>query len=1055
MSVEPKDKDSSPADLTPLSQSEANATLINTPSVMDIFSKRPIIAIVLSLAIVLIGIRAFINIPVLQFPQISSASIQITTPFVGASAETIQGFITEPIERAASSVPGVDYIDSNTTPGLSSVTVWLQLNEDSSAALAELSARLDQIRFELPEGAEDPAIEVVRADRPFAIFYLTVNYDEDQAGMSRLEVTDYLSRNVSPTMSAIPGVQRIGIEGGRSPAMRIWLDPKKMAAFDVAANDISSALRANNLIATFGSSENDQQRIALLTDTNLSSVDEFKNLVVRVVDGVQIRIQDVADVELGEEEGVVTARLDTQTVLYISVWPLPGANEIEIGDRLYLMVDEINKTLPKGLSITDGYDGTLYMRDALKEIFITLIETVVLVGIVVVVMMGSFRTALVPLVTIPISILGAIAAISLAGFSLNLLTILAIVLSVGLVVDDAIVVVENVARYMRSGMGRMQAALASSRQLLSPIISMTVTLAAVYAPIGLLSGLTGALFKEFAFTLAIAVLISGIVALTLSPIMSAYACPEGGKEGNTTRKVNRVFEILQEKYMRLLLRTFRYRRQILFSAVFLSLLSVPFYLLSLKELAPTEDQSSISVIMESAPDASIDYTIKHANDVVNTMKSLQGAEAMWQIMTPAGGFSGMNFAPQSERDQSLQDMYWQAFGKLSQVPGVKAFPVLDSALPTSGNFSVELVVQSTDSYLQMKEYADKMIAAAISSGTFLFANTDLKIDLPQARFILNREHIADLGMDLSTVSEQLSTLLSGNFVNRYNQDGRAYRVIPMLAESDRLNPDAVLDLQIRTPSGEMIPVRAIATLSTETAPRVLAKFQQKNAFRIFAEVVPGNTKEQGLTTLENIAQELLPASYTVDYAGESRQIRLEGNTLEGVLLVALVFVYLVLAVQFNSLRDPLVVLLGSVPLALSGAMMFSFLDFTTVNIYSQVGFITLVGLIAKNGILIVEFANHMQRQGLDKLAAVQEAAKTRLRPVLMTTAATVLGHFPLVLVTGAGAEARNSIGIILVAGMLVGTFFTLIVLPTVYLSLASDHSKDEEKEALANAPLMS
>jgi len=1034
--------------------SESSSKLINTASVMDIFCKRPILAVVISLAIVLIGIRAFINIPVLQFPQISSASIQIVTPYVGASAETIQGFITEPIERAASSVPGVDYVDSNTTPGLSTVTVWLQLNEVSSAALAELSSRIDQIRFELPEGAEDPAIQVVRADRPFALFYLTVNFDQELADMSRLEVTDYLSRNVSPTMASIPGVQRIAIEGGRTPAMRIWLDTTKMAAFDIAADDVANALRANNLIATFGSSENDQQRIALLTDTNLSSVEEFKNLVVRETQGVQIRIGDIADVELGEEEGVVTTRLDKDTVLYISVWPLPGANEIEIGDALYVMVDEINQTMPKGLSISDGYDGTLYMRDSLREIFITLIETIVLVGIVVLAMMGSFRTALVPLVTIPISILGAVAAISLAGFSLNLLTILAIVLSVGLVVDDSIVVVENVARYMRSGMGRMQAALASSRQLLSPIISMTITLAAVYAPIGLLTGLTGALFKEFAFTLAIAVIISGIVALTLSPIMSAYACPEGGKEGRITRKVNRVFEILQEKYGHLLLRTIKYKQQVLFAAIFLSLLTIPFYLLSLKELAPTEDQSSISVIIESAPDASIDYTLEHMDDVVNSMTAIEGADMMWQIMTPTGGFGGVEFVPVSERDEAIQDIYWQAFGKLSSIPGVKAFPVLDSALPTSGNFSVEFVVQSTESYAEMKVYADKMVAEANASGKFLFANTDLKIDLPQARFTLNRERIADLGMDLSSVSRQLSTLLSGNFVNRYNQDGRAYRVIPMLNESDRLNPDSVLNLQIRSPSGDMIPIRSIATLTTETAPRILAKFQQKNAFRIVGEVRPGITKEQGLSALEDIAEELLPATYTTDYAGESRQIRLEGNTLEGVLLVALVFVYLVLAVQFNSFRDPLVVLLGSVPLALSGAVMFAFLDFTTINIYSQVGFITLVGLIAKNGILIVEFANHMQRQGLEKLAAVQAAAKIRLRPVLMTTAATVLGHFPLVLVTGPGAEARNSIGIILVAGMLVGTAFTLLVLPSVYMALASDHRDDDEKEALANRPLL-
>ncbi|MEM0910134.1 MAG: efflux RND transporter permease subunit [Pseudomonadota bacterium] len=1023
---------------------------------MDIFSKRPIIAIVISLAFILIGLRAAFNISILQFPQLSSASIVISTPYVGASAEIVQGFITEPIERAASSVPGVDYVDSNTTPGLSTVTAWLRLNEKPSDALAELSARIDQIRFELPEAAEDPSIQVVRADRPFAIFYLTVEYDEVEADMSRLEVTDYLARNVTPTIATIPGVQRVGLEGGRSPSMRIWLDPKRMAAFNVSADDVSAALQANNQISTIGRSENDQQRISLLTDTSLTSVEEFKSLVIRESDGIQIRIKDVADVELNEEEGVITARLDEQVVLYISVWPLPGANEIEIGDRLYVMIDEINATLPRGLRITDGYDGTLYMRDALKEIFTTLGETVLLVGIVVLAMMGSFRTAMVPLITIPISILGAVAAMSLVGFSINLLTVLAIVLSVGLVVDDAIVVVENVARYMRTGMSRMQAALASSRQLLAPIVSTTVTLAAVYAPIGLLTGLTGALFKEFAFSLAIAVIISGVVAVTLSPIMSAYACAKGGKESGLTKWVNDKFAVLQRFYGKMVVKTIDLKFQILFVAVCLSLLSIPFYLGSLKELAPTEDQSSITVIVESAPEANIDYTLEHMNDVVTTMKELEGAKYMWQIMNPAGGFSGVDFSSVDERSQSVQDMFWQAFGKLTEVPGVKAFPVLDSALPTAGNFSVELVVLSTDSYVQLKQFADKLVAAANESGRFIFVNTDLKIDLPQVRFELDRKKIADLGMNLANVNSQLSTLLSGNFVNRYNQDGRAYRVIPMVQGTDRLNPDAILDLQVRTPTGNLIPLRAIAQIRTETAPRVLAKFQQKNAFRIFAEPIPGlTTKEQGLSILEELATDILPANYQLDHAGESRQIRLEGNTLEGVLVVALVFVFFVLAIQFNSLRDPLVVLLGSVPLALSGAMVFSFLDFTTINIYSQVGFITLVGLVAKNGILIVEFANHMQRQGLDKLNAVRRAAEIRLRPVLMTTAATVLGHFPLVLVTGAGAEARNSIGIILVAGMLVGTFFTLLVLPTIYMVLASDHSQDEKKDVIASQELES
>lgn len=1012
------------------------------PSWLDVFSTKPVLAIVLSLAIVLIGVRAATDLPILQFPKLDSASIEITTPYVGASAEIVQGFVTDPIEKAAASVPGIDYIDSATTPGLSRVTVWLNLNVDSAKALAELSARLDQIRFELPQGAEDPAIQVVRADRPFAVFYLTVLFDEENANISRSDVSDYLSRRVVPNLSTIPGVQRVNLEGGRIPAMRIWLDNNKMNALNVSADDVATALRANNLVATIGRSENDMQRISLMADTALQTVADFESLIVRKVGSSVLRISDFARVELGETEGETSARFNKETVLYISVWPLPGANEIEIGDRLYDKLAQINPTLPQGMSITDGYDGTIYMRSALLEIFITLAETILLVGLVVIIMMGSIRTALVPLITIPISILGAIAAMTLMGFSLNLLTVLAVVLSVGLVVDDAIVVVENVARHMRNGMSRIDAALISSRQLLTPILSMTITLAAVYAPIGLLTGLSGALFKEFAFTLAIAVLISGFVAITLSPIMSAYANAEGGKEGKFTLKVNAIFAKLQSMYGHFLQRSVLWRNQILFVAVFLSLLSVPFYLFSLKELAPTEDQSGITVIVESAPEASLAYSMTNMDDVVDTMSLLDGSKFMWQIVNPGATFGGMDFVPPEEREQGVQDLYWQAFGMLSGVPGVKAFPVLDSALPTAGNFDVEMVVMSTDPYADMQRYAQSMLQQINQSGKFLFADTDLKIDLPQVRFLLDRDKIADLGMSLQSVTSQLNILLSGNYINRFDQLGKAYRVIPMLEQSGRLTPDDILSLHIRTPANDLILVSSIAQLTTEVGPRVLSKFQQKNAFRLFGGVIPGTTKEQALQVMEQAAKDILPLDYTVDYAGESREIRREGNSLEGVLLVALVFVYLLLAVQFNSFRDPLVVLLGSVPLALSGALMFAFLDFTTINIYSQVGFITLVGLVAKNGILIVEFANQMQKEGLSKLAAIEQAAQTRLRPVLMTTAATVLGHFPLVLVTGAGAEARNSIGIILVAGMLLGTFFTLVVLPNVYLVLASNHQPE-------------
>ena len=1009
------------------------------PAVMDVFVTRPVLAVVLSLVLVILGILAALDLDILQYPKVESSSLVISTTYTGASAEVVQGFITDPIERVAATVPGVDFVDSSTLAGRSTVTVWMQLNENSTLALAELSSRLEQIRFELPAGAEDPSVRVERADRPSAVFYLTVKTES----FSRAGVTDYLTRNVNPILSSIDGVQRIGIEGGRNPAMRVWINPLQMASFNISAEDIQSALAANNIIATIGHSKNKQRRINLLANTTMQTVSDFEQLVVRESDGSLIRLADVARIELGEEEGEVSARYSQDKAVYISVWPLPGANEIIIGDQLYEMLEHINPTLPDGLRIEVGYDGTLYMRDAIREIFTTLIETILLVGLVVLVLMGSIRTAIVPLIAIPISLLGAVAAMKLMGFSLNLLTILAIVLSVGLVVDDAIVVVENVSRYMREGKTRIQAALASSRQLLAPIIGMTITLAAVYAPIGFLSGLTGVLFKEFAFTLSVAVLISGVVALTLSPIMSAYANPESGTEGRMTLWVNQRFDALQSGYGRLLGYIFEWRAQILFAGVFFSILIVPFYLFSQKELAPIEDQGGINIIVEAPSDASLAYTTGYMFDTVDTLLKLPGAEFIWQIVRPSGGFGGVEFTDFDRRDKSVQQLLPEAFVVASGITGLKVFPMLFPALPTAGNFDVELVVQSTSSANEMLDYANKLIAAAYQSGRFMFVDTDLKIDLPQAQFILDRERIADLGMNLASVNRQLGVLLSGNYVNRFDLNGKAYRVIPMVEGGSRQDPAALLDLQLRSPQGDLISVSAIASLQWSTAPRLLGKFQQKNAFRIYGGVLPGTTKEQGLAALEAAAADLLPAGYTLDYAGESRQLRQEGSTLVGVLAIALLFVYFVLAVQFNSFRDPLVVLVGSVPLALAGALLFPFLGWTTINIYSQIGFITLVGLIAKNGILIVEFANHLQSEGQDKLASIKGAAQSRLRPVLMTTAATALGHFPLVLVTGAGAEARNSIGIVLVAGMVIGTVFTLFVLPCVYMLLAKTHRQDE------------
>jgi multidrug efflux pump len=1009
---------------------------------LDIFVRRPVIAIVLNLALVLIGLRAASNLPVQQYPRIESSSIVITTIYVGASAETIRGFVTTPIERAVSSLTGIDYVESSSVPGLSTVTARLKLNQPSTTALAEVGNRLDQIRSELPLEIESPVVEVQRADRPYATFYVSVTSDV----MKPAEVTDYLIRNIQPRLSTIPNVQRVGLEGSRPQAMRIWLDAERLSAFGLNATDVEAALRRNNFLAAVGRAKSNEIQVDLLADTDLRKAEEFERLIVREDGDRIIRISDLGRVELGAEEETSNVRHNGKDAVYLSVWPLPGTNEIKVAQDLRREIKLIAPDLPQGMEIALAYDGAVYMENSIKEILTTFTETVAIVGLIVFAFLGSWRSALVPLVTIPISLIGAMAAMMAMGFSLNLLTLLAIVLSVGLVVDDAIVVVENVSRHMRDGMSRTQAALVSSRQLFAPIVAMTITLAAVYAPIGLLTGLTGVLFKEFAFTLATAVIVSGIVAVTLSPIMSAYTAPEGGHESRYARFINRQMDRLATGYGRLLDGILPLRAQIITFAAFLGVLAAPLYMFSGKELAPVEDEGFILLIVNSAPDASLAYTSGHMDKVYAVGKALPEFDAMFEIVFPSTGFGGYLLKNWHDRERSAHAIQPEIFGGISQIKELQIYPVLPPPLPGAGNFDVELVLKGPGTPEQMAGYAQRLVGAAFASGKFMFADTDLKIDLPQVRVNIDRERVADLGLDLADVGRQLGFLLAGNFVNRFTREGRAYKVIPQVEQSARASAATLLDYKVRTRSGQQVPISSFATLETTTAPRTLARFQQADSFRVYGGVVPGVTKATGLDALEAAAREILPPGYTVDYAGESRQIRQEGTTLAGTLGFSILLIYLVLAAQFGSFRDPLVVLLGSVPLALSAALVFTFLGFTTINIYSQIGLITLVGLIAKNGILIVAFANELQEMGQSKIAAIREASMTRLRPILMTTAATVFGHLPLVFVTGAGAEARNSIGIMLVSGMAIGTLFTLLILPVVYLVLAGEHRPRTEDE---------
>lgn len=1009
-------------------------------SFTDVFIKHPVLAIVVNLVILLAGWRALTTLPVQQYPKIENSQVVITTIYYGANAETVRGFLSTPIERVVSAISGVDYVESTSRAGVSTVTVYLKLNHNSTAALAEVTARLQQVRSELPPDSEPPSIEVQRADRPYASFYLSFSSTERTVS----SVTDWLLRTLQPQLSTLTGVQRVTFEGERQIAMRIWIDPDRLASLNLSPGDVQNALRRNNYLAAVGRTKGNLVQVNLLANTDLRSTVEFEDLVVADRGGAIVRLKDVAQIERDAEEAIMIAKYDATEGVYLGIWAVPGTNEIEVGRRLRDEIEQIRPTLPRDIDMKLVWDSTMFIRNALTEITKTLSETILIVAVVVFLFMGSIRTALVPLVAMPVSLIGAAIFMVAFGFSLNLLTLLAIVLSVGLVVDDAIVVVENVERHVRMGQTRIEAAQAAIRELLGPIIAMTITLATVYAPIGFQGGLTGSLFLEFAMTLAVAVVLSGSVAITLSPMMSSKFVHPQGKEGRLTAFVNRRFEEVRSLYARLLDSAFTMRWGIIVASLLIMVAAWPLYHFSRQELAPVEDQNHISLFFEAAPDSTVQATNRQHFQIVNAITAIPETDYTWSLTTAWGGFGGVVAKDWHDRARSTEEMYDDVYIAVSQVPGLRVFPRLDPPLPTPGQYDVELVLQSDAPAEQMLTAVGPVLSAGWQSGKFLYVDTDLKIDLPQAHVVLDRERLADLGFDLAGVGRELGTMLGGGYVNRFNYFDRSYKVIPQLGDKDRATLDPLLDLKIKTPGGQLIPVSTFTHIETSTAPRTLNRFQQRNAVRIFGGLKPGYTKEEGLRVLETAAASIGPR-VVLDYAGESRQLRQEGAALTVTLGFAVVLIYLVLAAQFKSFRDPLIVLVGSVPLAISGALVVSFLDLTTINIYSQVGLITLVGLIAKNGILIVEFANQLQTQGHSRLTAIREAALTRLRPVLMTSAATVFGHLPLILASGPGAAARNSIGMVLVTGMTVGTLFTLFVVPVFYAMIAAQHEPSESR----------
>jgi multidrug efflux pump len=1029
----------------------------------DLFIKRPVLALVVNLVILIAGVQAYRTLNVRQYPKSDNSTVTVTTIYVGASADLVRGFITTPLERSIAAADGIDYLSSTSVQGVSTISARLKLNYDPIKALSEISSKVDQVRSNLPVEAQVPAIDVESADSQFASAYLSFTSET----LHQNEITDYLVRVVQPKLSAIPGVQRADILGARTFAMRIWLKPDRMAAFNISPSQVSAALAANNHLSALGNTKGNLIQVALTANTDLRSVEEFKNLVLRQQNNAIVRIRDIADVELGAEDYETDVRLSGETAVFMGIFVLPTANSLDVIHLVKAEMDSIQKELPGGMQAKVAYDATAYISDAIHEVFHTLGDTLLIVVIIIYLFLGSVRSVIIPVIAIPLSLIGAIFLMQVFGFTINLLTLLAVVLSVGLVVDDAIVVVENVERHLAEGRTPLDAALVGAKELIGPIIAMTVTLAAVYAPIGLQGGLTGSLFREFAFTLAGAVTISGIVALTLSPMMCANLLRAGDAEKGFAKVVTHVFERVRRVYTRVLDFSLGHRGVVYavwgtISVMGVLMIATP---LTPSELAPAEDQSVIFGIGTTAANATLDQNIPYANAVEKTFFSDPDTGFVFQITGSGQAIAGLVAKPWGERKRPIKAILANMQPKVSTIPGIQLQLVQPPALPGGGTFPIEVVLTSTADPQEILSFAKQLADKATATKRFYFPPLlDVKFDAPQAEVVLDRDKVAALGLNLQQIGDDLSAAMGGNYINWFNISGRSYKVISQVKREDRLNPEQLQKIYVTGPNGSLIPLSTVATIKNSTIPRSLNRFQQLNSVTISA--VAGMPLNDALKVFEDEGAKILPKGYNLDYTGESRQLRKEGGNSKfwTTMGLAVALIFLVLAAQFNSFRDPLVILGGSVPLAVFGSALFMFLKFpnpnmpfftdgwtTTFNIYSQVGLVTLVGLIAKNGILIVEFANKQQLAGKSKLDAVHEAALTRLRPILMTSAATVAGHFPLTLVSGAGAAARNSIGLVLVGGMSIGTFFTLVVMPSIYILLAKDHSKERAAESASVA----
>ncbi|MEL5406046.1 MexW/MexI family multidrug efflux RND transporter permease subunit [Serratia nevei] len=1004
----------------------------------DLFVRRPVLALVVSTLILLFGALALSQLPIRQYPLLENSTITISTDYPGASSELMQGFVTQPIAQAVSSVEGVDYLSSSSVQGRSVVTVRMALNRDSTQALTEVMAKVNQVRYKLPEQAYDPVIER-SAGEATAVAYVGFS----SKTLSTPALSEYLTRVVEPMFTTIDGVAKVEVFGGQKMAMRLWLDSDRLAGRGLTAADVADAVRRNNYQAAPGKVKGQYVVANVRVNTDLTSVEEFRNLVVRNDGNGLVRLKDVGTVELGAAATETSALMDGEPAVFLGVFPTPTGNPLVIVDGIRHLMLAIDKMQPPGVKMALAFETARFIQASIDEVVHTLLEALAIVVAVIYLCLGSLRTVLIPVVTIPLSILGAAGLMLAFGFSVNLLTLLAMVLAIGLVVDDAIVVVENVHRHIEEGKTPLAAAMIGAREVAGPVIAMTLTLAAVYAPIGLMGGLTGALFREFALTLAGAVVVSGVVALTLSPVMSSLLLPAKQSEGRVARAAEWFFGGLTRRYARALDFSLHHR-WMTGALALLVMISLPLlYLMPQRELAPTEDQAIVLTAIKAPQHANLNYVERFAYKLDEVYNRMPETESRWIINGSDGtasGIGGINLTLWQARQRSASAVQADLQRAVNDVEGTSIFAFQLPALPGStGGLPVQMVLRTPQDYPQLYRTLEEVKQNARNSGLFMVVDSDLDYNNPLAEVHIDRAKANSLGIRMSDIGESLAVLVGENYLNRFGMDGRAYDVIPQSLREQRLTPQALARQYVRTQDNTLVPLSTVVSVAVKVEPNKLTQFNQQNAATLQAIPAPGVSMGEAVAFLERQAN-ALPAEFSHDWQGDSRQYTQEGSALAFAFLAALVIIYLVLAAQYESLKDPLIILI-TVPLSICGALLPLALGYATMNIYTQVGLVTLIGLISKHGILMVEFANELQmHQGLTRRAAILQAAQIRLRPVLMTTGAMVFGLIPLLFASGAGAASRFGLGLVIVSGMLVGTLFTLFVLPTVYTLLARDHA---------------